>query len=330
VLDFFYYKVYNCACPDWIRYPIGNIQNKTIAEIWNNNTARHIRRKMYDGEWQDICNPICPHIIAYRRENKFIKYSELENFDFLTPGLIEEIRAGKDCLDSPPTLFKLDNSRVCNISCIMCTGEEYKDKSGLLKKTIDDITNYLPTSRRVILSGLGEPMARPDTRDLLINYKSENPSFKFDLITNALLIPKYWEQIKHQNFGTLLISIDAATKETYEEIRKGGSWETLLQSLSLIKENRNKFSSVTLNMTVMKLNYNEIPAFIDLAESYGFNVSFQKIRGTFGDQNIFERRDGIALFMLRRIIRDELLKERGIDIFWGELVEFIEDAVVKR
>ena len=284
---------------------------------------------MYDGEWQDICNPICPHIITYRRENKLIKYSELENYDFLTPGLIEEIRAGKDCLESPPTLFKLDNSSACNLSCIMCTREEYNNDPALLQKTKDDLLHYLPTAKRLILTGFGDPFVRPDTRDLLINFKSEQPDFKFDLITNALLIPKYWEQIKHQSFGSLLISIDAATKDTYEKIRIGGSWEKLLEALSLIKENRDKFSSITINMTVMRLNIAEIPAFIDLAESYGFNVSFQKIRGTFGDQNIFEMEDSIALPELRRIINDELLKERSVDIFCGDLIEFVGQETVK-
>jgi len=48
-------------------------------------------------------------------------------------------------------------------------------------------------------------------------------------------------------------------------------------------------------MTVMRQNDRGIPAFIDFAESYGFEVSFQRLRGMFGDQTIFEMKDTAAI-----------------------------------
>jgi MoaA/NifB/PqqE/SkfB family radical SAM enzyme len=315
--------VYTC-CPAWIKSPIGNIRKETIAEIWNSDKARRIRRKMFSGEWQDICNRVCPRISVYQHDRKLILYDYLSTdvFDFLTPGLIDEIRSGREYLESPPTVFNLSNSKVCNLSCIMCDRVFQDDNPLLREKTAEDILKYLPTAKKVILTGMGDPFARPDTRNLLINFRDENSSLKFDLITNALLLPKYWEQIKHQKFGTLLISVDAATKNTYDKIRIGGSWETLLQSLFLIGENRNRFSSVTINMTVMRCNYNEIRDFIDLAESYGFNASFQRIRGIFGDQNFFEGGDLSVLRELKAIIMTEQLRKRSINVFWGDLLEF--------
>lgn len=130
------------------------------------------------------------------------------------------------------------------------------------------------------------------------------------------------EKVQHQKFGNLLISIDAAAKETYEKIRIGGRWEDLLESLALVKENKDRFSSVTINMTVMRYNYREIPAFIDFAESFGFNVSFQRVRGLYGKQNFFEARDTRALEELRVIISCEQPKIRTVTIFWGDLLEF--------
>ena len=327
-MDFFYTKVYSCICPDWIKYDIGDISKNNIAEIWNGDNARYIRRKMYNGEWQDICNPICPFIIEYKRNKKLILFSQLNQFDFLTPSLVEEIMNRKDCLESPPTLFKLDNSKTCNLSCIMCATQKINDDPELLKKTAGDIFNYLPTTKKVILTGNGDPFVRPDTRDLLIDYKKKNLDLKFDIITNALLLPKYWEQIKHNNFGSLLISIDASDKETYEKIRYGGRWKDLLCSLALVRKNKNRFESITLNMTVMRSNYKKITDFINFAESYGFNVSFQKIRGNFNNQNIFEMEDTAALEELREIIINEQSKKRGVYVYWGDLLEFIQAVPV--
>jgi len=254
-----------------------------------------------------------------------IKYNELENFDYLTPGLVDEIRSGKDYLESPPTLFKLDNSNVCNLNCIMCTREDIEDNRVLQKKTITELEAFLPTAKTFLLSGNGDPFVRPDTREILMNYKG--PA-KFDLITNALLMPRYWERVKHQKFRSISVSMDAATKETYEKIRVGGKWDDLLNSLSLVQENRNKFEYITINMTVMRSNYREIPRFIDFAESYGFHVSFQGMRGqgkdgNYGHENIFELKDTKALNELRNILINESSKKRDIGISWGDLVTYL-------
>lgn len=317
-------NVYTC-CPAWTKYPIGNIKRNSISEIWNSRKARFIRRKMYRGEWEKICNTICPRISVYQHERKLVLYDYMspDVYDFVTPGLIDEIKSGKEYLETPPTVFNLSNSKVCNLSCIMCDRVFQDDNPGLREKTARDILTYLPTARKVVLTGMGDPLARPDSRRLLMDFEGQNSALRFELITNALLLPKYWERIKHQNFGTLLISVDAASKETYDKIRIGGSWETLLESFSLVQENRSKFTSITINMTIMKQNFIEIPAFIDLAESYGFNASFQRIRGRFGDQNIFERRDSTALLKLKEIISSERLRERSISVFWGDLLEFV-------
>ena len=55
-------------------------------------------------------------------------------------------------------------------------------------------------------------------------------------------------------------------------------------------------------MTVMRSNYREIPAFLDLARRYGFFTSFAPLRGSFGEENIFDPRDPAALKELREIL----------------------------
>jgi len=115
------------------------------------------------------------------------------------------------------------------------------------------------------------------------------------------LLPKYWEQIKHQKFGWLNISTDAAAKKTYEKIRVGGRWEDLLKTFDLVKQNRDKFEFIQLSMVLMRSNYREIPQFIDLAESYGFNCLFQPLHGELGNENIFELNDTLALNELKKI-----------------------------
>lgn len=324
-IQIFYDKIYPC-CPDWTKYSIGNIRQQSIAESWNSETARYIRRKMYKGEWEDICNPCCPYIATHRLTGQLISYENLEKYDCLTPELVEEIRNGNEYLKSSPTGFKIDNANTCNINCIMCSRNAHADDPVLIKKTDKEVFKYLPGARVVELTGNGDPFAIKHTKEWLFGDYRYNPHLKFNLITNALLLPNYWDKIKHQRFGSLLISIDAATKETYGKIRVGGSWDTLQRSLSLIKDNRKRFESVTLNMTVMRHNYQEIPAFIAFAESYGFNVSFQRLRGMYGNQNIFEMNDVDALNELRNIIKNIPIKTINVNVFWGDIIEFAQSG----
>jgi sulfatase maturation enzyme AslB (radical SAM superfamily) len=315
-------KAFAC-CPSWTKLSLGSLKRKTIRDVWNSRKARHIRRKMYQGQWKTICSPVCPNIQYFKRWNRPIHSDRTDTSDYITPFLLDELKEKKDFLESSPTVFALSNSKVCNLSCIMCERKSQKDNPRLVKRTMDDIITHLPKARKLVLTGMGEPLARPDTRDLLINFRNSNPFLKFDIITNGLLLPQYWEDIKHQRYHDLLISVDAATKESYERIRTGGSWENLLKSLALVRENMNTFHSVTLNMTVMRQNYREIPAFIDFADSFGFHVSFQRIRGKHGDQNFFEDGDAMLLDVLKDMIAEEQVKTRNVTVFWGDLSDFL-------
>lgn len=322
-IDIFYEKVYAC-CPDWTKVQIGDISSQTIAEMWNGEQIRYIRRKIYAGEWQDICNPCCPHINLYLNTGMLNKYEYLDYYPYLNPMLIENIRAGKEYLDTPPTVFKIDNSSACNINCIMCTRQMYRDDPVLIEKTARDVETYLPTAKSVVLTGMGDPLVIKYTREWIKSYDGSNNELQFELITNGLLLPKYWNQIKHQRFGPILISIDAATKQTYEHIRQGGTWEQLQEALNLVCENKDRFPSVAINMTVMRSNFREISAFINVAESYGFNATFQQIRGQFGKENMFSLNDTKALRELGAIVREEQKRKRRVEVFMPDLLPFAQ------
>lgn len=313
-------EVYTC-CPSWTRISIGNVRRRTIAQAWNSARAQYIRGKMYSGEWQRICNPVCPRISQFRKDGKLISIDNIETSAPVAPHLADEMKKGSVRLDTPPSVFNLSNSRICNLSCIMCDRLKQVDDRVMIEKVAHDMDAYLPSAKKVILTGMGDPFARPDTRDLLAGYNDSKSGLRFEIVTNGLLMPEYWDQIKHQNFGDLLVSVDAADKKTYEAIRRGGSWEKLLDSLEFIRENRENFLSVTLNMTVMRLNYRQIPAFIDFAESYGFCASFQMMRGRCGDQNFLEDEDESAISELKAIIISEKTKKRDIEVFWSNLEE---------
>jgi|WetSurMetagenome_2_1015567.scaffolds.fasta_scaffold20250_3 MoaA/NifB/PqqE/SkfB family radical SAM enzyme len=315
------------CCTGWLKHSLGNMKNQTIGEVWNSQVARYIRRKMYKAEWEDICNPNCPKIVNYKKYKTVIKYEDLNKIQNLTPKHIEEIAAGKDYLESTPTVFKLSDSKVCNLKCKMCSvvnSESYADDKEMIERRTIDLEKYLDKAKVILMSGNGDPFARKDTRELMINYKNGKSDLRFSLVTNGLLLPRYWDKIKHQKFDAINVSLDSVTKEVYEKIRIGGKYEDIMKSINLIEENKEKFKHVVLSMVVMRSNYKEIPAFIDFAEGRGFIPLFSRLQGMVDDENIFEMNDRAALEELRLIINSEIKKKRTVNVNWQDIIEFAD------
>ena len=92
--------------------------------------------------------------------------------------------------------------------------------------------------------------------------------------TNGLLIKKNFHKFKHitDNLTQIGISIDGATKQTYEELRQGGVWEKLLENLEFLKTIK-KFK-IHFHFVVQQKNYHEIESFIDLGIKYNADKIF--------------------------------------------------------
>src|SRR5208337_2557404 len=100
---------------------------------------------------------------------------------------------------------------------------------------IDSITTVNKNLKTIFLSGMGEPFFSPVYLSWLKNFKKENypvlEEIKFN--TNGQKItPQLWSKFpaelkKLKIF--FIVSIDGATKPTYEKNRAGGSFKTLLR-----------------------------------------------------------------------------------------------------
>jgi len=292
----------SACCPAWSKNMVGNTRHKSLREIWNDKPIRHMRQMMLEGRWEKICRPSCPYIMNYLKYNQKVSLADAGS-QFMAEEILSAVRSRQIILPTSPTWLNLANSNNCNISCIMCGRENYRENRKLVSKTMSQVMELLPGIREIVLTGNGDPFARSDTRDLMLNLDTACcPDLKISLLTNGLLLPAYWDGIKHLNFGDLDISIDAATSGTYETIRRGASWQQLLKSLELVSSARDRFRNIGINMTVMKENYREIPLFVELAAQYGFSAGINKIRGRWGDQNIFTAGDSKVLEDLNDLV----------------------------
>jgi MoaA/NifB/PqqE/SkfB family radical SAM enzyme len=167
----------------------------------------------------------------------------------------------------------------CNFKCVGCYTE------GLFKKTYVDLDEFRrmlpPASEKVPFISLteGEAFLHPRLADILDICKSVHPEATLDLVTNGSIPPKGEKRRAMSLIDSLGISIDGATKKTYETIRKGGNFERFLANVKEIVAIRNECGKpgvMEFSFTAMTTNIKELSGVVRIAAEFGIpNVYFQ-------------------------------------------------------
>ena len=169
---------------------------------------------------------------------------------------------------SYPDFFQIESTDFCNSRCIMC--EHYftrnKDAQILQMETLEHMRDAIQLSRRINLNGMGEPFISRLVKqqiDLYVGYGNK-------IVANTNLSVLDDELIGRigRDFEWLAISVDGARKETYESIRIGMSYETLIRNLYKLKEKVPHVKKI-ISMVMMRQNVCEMPELVELAHEVG-------------------------------------------------------------
>jgi radical SAM protein with 4Fe4S-binding SPASM domain len=150
-----------------------------------------------------------------------------------------------------PMMCVLSFTYICNAKCPNCpyTNSEirsdYKDRPFMREDTFKIIADQCGTyGAWVRISGGGEPMLHPQAVEL-IEY-ARKVGAKVGLITNG---SRFTEEDSRRlltaNVDMIEFSVDAADEETYDLVRKGLKWTTLVTNVKRMVELRNQLKSET-------------------------------------------------------------------------------------
>lgn len=335
---------YTC-CQSWTK--VGNIgkltHDNSIMKIWNNERIRYIRQAVLDDRLEKVCDfKYCPHAIR----GEYMDLEKLKPDDINFQRIVGQIRAGRVFLETPPYSLQVANSGRCNLKCIMCQSNDQCRKDDVLleeKLFTEIVPEILPGISRLTLSGNGEVFFNPYSRKFLQSLDPNRyPSMKIELYTNGTMFtPKLWESIKHNRYDDILVSVDAASKETYEKIRKNGNWDILRRNLDFISELRrqNVFYYFCINFLVMKSNYKEMKAFVELGLILGCDkIFFQKICGSPDAREDINRTGNKKVFIeIAGILADPIFNRPEVDVaaiaeyrkYAGQAVSYWDDLMTK-
>lgn len=148
----------------------------------------------------------------------------------------------------------------CDLSCRHCRGMAQGElTTERARKLIGEIAGLHPGW--VIVEG-GEPLLREDLFELLELMRQE--PLEVHLITNGMILDEHIIANLKELGVRVMVSVDAATPALYEAIRRGASFDKVLRSAHRYAE---EGLLESLNFTLQKSNYTEIPGIFRLASS---------------------------------------------------------------
>ncbi len=169
-----------------------------------------------------------------------------------------------------PLHIDIETTNACNLKCIMCIWREQEKKIGymewdLFTKIIDECAKYNLPSVKFNLRG--EPLL--DKRIVeMVRYAKKRGIIEVQFNTNGLLLnERLGIQLINAGLDRIVFSVDGATKETYEKIRKGGNYEKLVKNINTFVRMRNdlgkKRPCTRVQMVVLEDTKSQIDQFIE-------------------------------------------------------------------
>lgn len=265
--------LFACSCPGQMPYQLNAMDLKNldhVEDIWNGPVIQELRRSILDGDYTYCSRMLCARALNGSLENKE---------DITDPIMKEIIENNRTKIDTPPRFIVLSHDETCNIACPSCREEIIAVKNDARKKMdkftdkhilplLDDANTY------ICLSGDGDPFASKHYRRFLQNLDPiKHGNLMIDFQTNGLLLnPDAWQSFSHIHHAIrgARVSIDAATAETYEDVRRPGKWSQITENMEFMAELRRsgKFKHLCICFVVQKKNYKEMPAFVELGKKW--------------------------------------------------------------
>lgn len=257
----------------------GNNSIGDLNNFWNSTSMQDLRACILKGDYDTYCKA------CYQKDTYVKELADLP-FDAQRHIIDEEV-----IVDAPSNIeIAFDIS--CNLKCKSCRLDTASIVGGENRKRYDDVYNFLVQSSHkeisLFFNGGGDCFGFESFNFLkrIEDNIEQFPKLKFKVITNGQLFnERNCERIKNivSRIQGIVVSVDAATKDTYEKIRINGKWETIQTNLQLMKQicKQNKAWFVIV-MVIQKGNYKEMGLFREMGDALGATTNFEKLRDWYG------------------------------------------------
>lgn len=280
-----FYKKHN----SFLNISIKNIKekekiNKEIIQLISNSNLDEFsskQKEILNFIKNDLLNPNVEDDKIFKLSDnvidELISFEKKDVLNYLIHRYRYEIFPKKKIIDDFPPYLQIEPSSICNYRCVFCfmTDSTLTNKKNghmgtmsldMFKKVIDSAEGNIEF---LSLASRGEPFACKDI-DKMLNY-TIGKFLNLKINTNgSLLDEKKIHAILSGGVKTLVISADAADKETYKKLRVNGNLTKVLKNLELfnkIKQNHYKDSKIITRVSGVKISNEQ--KFEDMEKVWG-------------------------------------------------------------
>jgi MoaA/NifB/PqqE/SkfB family radical SAM enzyme len=293
---------------------LGIYPTNSISEVWNGKKRKELVKSIRKAKFNKGCF-VCKEALKMGLEHS----AGINKYDYIVP------YKSKMPLSME---FQLDN--ICNLECVMCSGEY---SSGIRKNRekgnpyispydeefVKQLDEYIPHLKQASFTG-GEPFLFDIYYKIWDRIKLLNPDLQIYVSTNGTILnEKVKDYLNKLNFN-FAISIDSVNKENYEHIRKNAILEKTLENIDYFIDycTVNK-RTINIKCLVTPMNYMDIPRLIEYFNDCQINVIPKTVIlpgfASMESLELAELQKAIYTFDNLQIKTDSLIQKRNLERF---------------
>jgi len=190
--------------------------------------------------------------------------------------MVEQRAPGTEGARLPlPEVLYIEPTNRCNSLCTECPrtfGLGVEAPRDLTLEEFDTIIAQVPTLRRVVLHGLGEPLLHPHISTMVSRLRARAVEVTFN--TNAIsLTRRRAAALIAAGLQDLRVSMDGARAATYAAIRGVDRFGVVRRNLNNLRDLKAElgvdYPRVSLWFVAMRQNLEELPELVELAPTVG-------------------------------------------------------------
>lgn len=175
-------------------------------------------------------------------------------------------------------MLNVEPGYICNLKCLMCQRAAVDHKQGLMSMDVFmRMEPYFSKFPNVVLTGIGEPTINPLLPDMVRTVKQAG-SLPCVTTNGTLMTEELARRLMENGLDHCTFSIDGGTRETFERIRVGASWDVVLANAKRFNELRKTLPGnlcprgTMWSFLMMRDNFHELPEAVRHAAECGFDA----------------------------------------------------------
>ena len=257
------------------RFPVGNVLDNSINEIWRGARIKVLRDKLADRNF----GPGCEFCQLQTAEGCFSD-AAMRRFDLFTVSS-----------ESPewPQQLEFSISNVCNLECVMCSGfqssaiRSRREHLPILPHLYSDsfiqsLREYLTNATWLKFLG-GEPFLIDEYCKIWDMMIAHGITTRCHVTTNGTQFNARVERILDRIPMSFAISMDGVRPETVESIRVNANYQELMANARRFRDyTRARKTAFSLTYCLMRQNWREFGEFCAMGDEWDCNVGVNTVR----------------------------------------------------